>query len=192
MAVFIAGGGTVSSIINYLNYIQSNGSQYIDTGFMPNNNSRVVIDAQMPSINSPSFYFGTRTSNNTVNFNVLYSSPNIRSDYGESKVSSSQESPSDRLLIDKNKSTCLVGSTTIQNSSSTFQCQYNLFLCASNDGGAAKYFSDLRIYSCQIYDNGTLIRDYWPAIDPSGVVCLYDKVNKEYAYNAGTGEFIGG
>ena len=34
--------------------------------------------------------------------------------------------------------------------------------------------------------------DFSPCIDENGVVCLYDKVNKEYVYNSGTGEFIGG
>ena len=49
-----------------------------------------------------------------------------------------------------------------------------------------------KIYYCQIYDNGTLVRDFWPCYDPDGVACLYDKVEKKYYYNAGTGAFTAG
>jgi len=49
-----------------------------------------------------------------------------------------------------------------------------------------------RMYSFKIYDNGTLIRDMIPVKDSDGVVCMYDKVSKQYFYNAGTGNFIAG
>ena len=192
MSVFVTGAGIPSGTINYLNYIQSTGTQYINTGFKPNNNTRVIMEAEMPSIVSPSFYFGTRTSSYTINFNILYTSPNLRSDYRESKVAITEKSPGERLLIDKNKNICSIDDKIIENSTSNFQCNFNLFLFACNEGGIAKYHSNLRIYSCKIYDNNILIRDYYPCIDENGVVCLYDKVNKEYVYNSGTGEFIGG
>ena len=50
----------------------------------------------------------------------------------------------------------------------------------------------MKLFSCQIYDNGTLIRDYLPCLDKDGVACLYDKVSETYFYNQGTGEFIAG
>ena len=43
-----------------------------------------------------------------------------------------------------------------------------------------------------MYDNGVLIRDFRPCLDPDGVACLYDKVEKKYYHNAGSGEFIAG
>ena len=50
----------------------------------------------------------------------------------------------------------------------------------------------LRIYSAQITQSGTLVRDFIPVLDPEGVACMYDKVTKEYYYNQGTGDFIAG
>lgn len=192
MSVFVAGAGVPQSSINYINYIESNGTQYINTGFKPNNNSQVIIDCQMLSISGSSFYFGARTSAFKTNFNVLNVSGSIRSDYGESKISSQGENPLDRLLINKNKEICNINGIIIENSKSNFQCDYHLFLFACNTGGTPDYYSNLRIYSCKIYDNNILIRDYYPCIDENGVACLYDKVNKEYVYNSGTGEFVGG
>ena len=51
---------------------------------------------------------------------------------------------------------------------------------------------EVRCYSCQIYDNGTLIRDFAPCVNPQGEVGLYDKVNKRFYRNEGTGLFRAG
>ena len=116
-------------------YIQSTGTQHIDTGFKPNQNSRVVMDAQMTSSASSQFYFGTRTLSSTLNYNVLINSTNHRSDYGESKVTISGVPVTDRCLIDKNKNVCKVNDTTVINTSGEFQASDSLFLCAVNQGG---------------------------------------------------------
>ena len=86
-----------------LEYIESTGEQYIDTWFKPNQDTRVIVDAQMLVI-STAFYFGARTASATINYNVLLSGSAIRSDYGESKVSTSAETATNRLVINKSKS----------------------------------------------------------------------------------------
>jgi len=47
----------------------------------------------------------------------------------------------------------------------------------------------MRIYSCQIYKNNLLVRNFIPAKDGQGVACLYDKVTDTFFYNQGTGDF---
>ena len=46
-----------------------------------------------------------------------------------------------------------------------------------------------------MYDNGTLVRDFIPlkSIESgkSNVICLFDKVNHKFYYNAGSGTFSG-
>lgn len=56
-----------------------------------------------------------------------------------------------------------------------------------NDAGGT-----IRIYSCQLYENGTLVRDYVPCVSPSGKVGLYDKVTKRFFGNSGTGSLVAG
>lgn len=53
-------------------------------------------------------------------------------------------------------------------------------------------YANATIYSCQIYDNGTLVRDYVPCINPSGEVGLYDLVGGKFYGNAGSGVFVTG
>lgn len=49
-----------------------------------------------------------------------------------------------------------------------------------------------RIYKWTAYSNGVVVQDLRPCIDPKGVVCFYDMVTKKYFYNQGTGELKAG
>lgn len=174
-------------------YIESTGAQYIDTGFLPNQNSRVVADAQFVSSANSQFVFGTRTSSSTVNFSFLIASAAFRSDYDSSKINISASSLTERIKVDKNKNLCYINDTLeATNTESTFQCTLPMFLFACNTGGASQYPGSLRIYYCQIYDNGTLIRYYIPCVKSSDVVGMYDIVNDVFYSNAGTGTFTAG
>lgn len=187
--VFTAGKG---GSYQWLDYIQSSGTQYINTGFKPNQNTRVVMDVQ--SLNSDTnTYFGARTTTTSKTYTFFQiSSTTIRADYGTAQISGTVSSVTNRVLIDANKETFKYGSVTITHSASTFQCDYPMFLLSANTAGSPDRYMSARIYSCQIYDNGTLIRDYVPCVNPAGQVGLYDKVNKRFYGNAGTGNFIAG
>lgn len=50
-----------------------------------------------------------------------------------------------------------------------------------------------KLYSAKIYSpDGTLVRDFMPCKNASGVAGLYDLVNDEFYGNAGSGEFVAG
>lgn len=49
-----------------------------------------------------------------------------------------------------------------------------------------------KLFTCQIYDNGTLTRNFIPCKNAAGAVGLYDTVGAEFYPNAGTGNFTAG
>ena len=49
-----------------------------------------------------------------------------------------------------------------------------------------------KVYSCQIYDNGVLARNFIPCKAPSGDLGLYDLSTAKFYGNAGTGTFTAG
>ena len=53
-----------------------------------------------------------------------------------------------------------------------------------------KFPSYANLYYAKIYDKDTLVRDFVPVIDSSGIPCLYDKVEDKFYYNEGSGEFL--
>lgn len=177
--------------ITYVDYIESSGTQYIDIGFKPNNNTRVVVDIQATKAGTYAV-FGARQHTAKQSFTVwMMSSSQFRSDFHSSQNPVNVSSVLNRIVIDKNKNVCLFGDASTTNPNATFQAPVNLFLFAVNDNGEPEGRNvSGRLYSCQVYDNDVLVRDYAPALDPDGVACLYDKLSEEYVYNVGTGSFI--
>ena len=50
----------------------------------------------------------------------------------------------------------------------------------------------LQVYGAKITLNNELVRDYIPVLDKNGVPCLYEKVERKFYYNQGTGDFLYG
>lgn len=175
-------------------YIESTGSQYIDTEFKPNQNTRVIIDYQITNAQTIPL-FGARNGSTNREFEMFAYADDrgMQDGYGSSQDYVTSSPNLNRTTIDKNKNvtTSSDGSVNKTHAAQTFQCSYNMYLFQMNNGGQiynASYGS--RCYSCQIYDNGTLIRDYIPYIDENGDANLWDDVNEATAKKVGT--FIAG
>ena len=67
----------------------------------------------------------------------------------------------------------------------------NLYLFARNSPAVDGY-ARMKLYSCAIYDGGIKIRDFKPCLDADGVPCLYDLISKTAFYNQGSGSFTWG
>lgn len=69
----------------------------------------------------------------------------------------------------------------------------NFLLCGYQSFDSSNYLFKGDVYHCSYVDTtGKLILDLYPAIDPSGVVCMFDKVSHTYYYNQGSGEIKAG
>lgn len=175
----------------WLEYIESTGAQYIDTGFKPNNNTRVVMDITPVSVDG-THLFGSRSSNSASDyFLLLCTGGHYRDDYAADKLVTTI-TPSGRVVIDKNKNSITIGGTTSTHTAASFTGAYPIALLASNTGGRVTYFTKAKLYSCRIYSNGTLVRDFIPCKNASGVVGLWDDANSQFYANAGSGAFTAG
>lgn len=180
-----------------LAYIQSSGTQYINTGLKPNQNTRIVMHVNPISITANAWAFGGRNADGTNGKGVFfsYSSESLwNAVYYESGSSSEKSfsgiSPTADLNIDYDKNTCTINGVSVNFTVNTFQSNFNLALLACLTGGVTGRLS-AKLYSCQIYDNGTLVRDFKPCISASGEVGLFDMVNQQFYGNAGAGVFTG-
>ena len=179
-----------------LTYIQSSGTQYINTGFAPKATTRTVMKANVTDVSGWSAFFGARDSTSQsasrAYLAAASSSTQYRSDYFGSALSINVNTTVKMTTVDKNKNVCTFNDDTITNTSSVASASANMFLLALNNAGFANYFLKAKLYSCDIYDNDVLIRSFVPCKNPSGVVGMYDMVNNVFYQNAGTGTFTAG
>ena len=174
-------------------YIESRGTQYIDTGFNPNQNTGVTMDFEVTDTSVTSWLFCGRTSASAGAYGVYAytGGSSFYFVYGAGRTDFSGTTAQRQICtVDKNK--CTIQETTVTIDAQTFTSSATLCLLVRNTNGTLASFARAKIYSCRIYDNGTLIRDYVPCLNVSGAAGLYDMVNGVFYGNAGTGSFTVG
>lgn len=171
------GGVSLPAGYTKIEYLESDGNSYIDTGFKPNQDTRVVMDVHLLSTTTGDGYpmaFGVYTDNSN-RFSSFWNASKWQVWFGN--YASTTSSPNiERVKIDLSKDQYIVGDVSLPVSSASFTSNRTLYLLAMNQGDIY-YVSQARLYSCQIYDNGTLVRDFIPAMSASGEAGLYDLKN---------------
>lgn len=194
-AVANAPWGATNATIHYnvtytpIEYIETSGTQYIDTGFNPNQNTRVVIDFTALPHDSENSVFGCRsTSSSRVFAFSVRNTGTWRFGYG-SEYTGSVKADTERHTVDANMNVISMDGTVLYTADSAeFTTAYTMAIGAVKT--SAVRYGYVRIYSCQVYDNGTLIRDLVPCINSDGEAGMWDKLNGVFYGNAGSGEFI--
>ena len=192
--------GTLPDTCEQLAYIESTGTQYINTGFQPDQDTRIVMDIEVTGQTASTIcIFGTRDEAiaSAVLSCALWSmskGTEIRSDYFGDTKTVSFNMPGRRVQIDKHGYICSVSNTVITNELDLGHAALNLYLLTCNNAGAvnAAYNTSAKLYSCKIYDKGTLVRDFVPVLYEGVSVGLFDLVGQQFYGNAGTGSFTMG
>lgn len=177
---------TISGIINTVQYIGGDGTAYIDTGYKPNNNTKIEIKVEVASTTQTVFGSGQYFS---YSMGTLWNYPLNKQEDKSIQQAITINTPH-IIIIDKGR--CYLDSDLKHTfESSTFQSTYTLGLfCQIRDTIIDK--STVKIYYCKIWENDTLVRDFIPAFDSNNNACLYDKVENKYYNNANTsgGKFV--
>ena len=187
--------GSLPSGYVELDYIESSGTQCINTNFNPNNNTRIKLDFELFTLSQTSALFGGRDDTEVNVFGAWFTTSNtFCPHYGNVNYNTHPISFSDktRRIYEINKDTAYCGKSIKKLTAGTFQSSYPLYILTMNSGGTIDTrMAKGRLYSCQIYDNGTLIRDYVPALQIStNKAGLYDIVNSTFYPDAAGGNFI--
>ena len=172
-----------------LEYIQSSGAQYIDTGLKPTQDYSMTIKCQSTGTSSNTYAACDTNWQNTgffIGANVFEfgnaSTTNIQN-YGENPIV---------LTLDKTGGYKDGVKTWNNTSTAAFQTVSNLTLFALNRNGTIREYLTVKIYYCTISNNGTLVRNFIPCKNPDGVIGMWDDVNSVFYGNAGTGSFAAG
>lgn len=184
-----------------LEYIQSNGAQYINAGLSGSSKTRVVCTiSNWPKTAVSTSIFGCRSASGGSDLFLILCAEDkgtYRSDFYKTKTAitdavSIEDTP---VTIDKNKNVTTFSnmSTSFTNTSGTFTSLYDLYIFACNTKGTAGAFTNgVKLYSMQIYTDDTLMRDYIPCKNANGVVGLWDDVWSVFYPNSGSGNFTAG
>lgn len=161
-----------------LAYIQSDGTQYVDTGIKVNKADAYKMVLTVHLTNSDD-YAGC---NGYMQFQA-----NIGNGQ-KSKITVDYANVTETIFVDD-------AQVSSANWASYDGQNVKLGLFRMGDVNNSWFSGSPQIgnlYSCQIYDNGTLIRNFIPCKNAAGAIGLYDLVNSKFYANAGTGVFTAG
>lgn len=171
-------------------YIEGNGTQYINTGqYVSFGHTSVVIDCQyIDNLSSVQIlvghgdasgkWFGNHSSYFAVGSN----------NYSKLPIQSSIRSQI-TVLYKTNKRTELhCGSDSAYITTTTAITNTTPITIFS---GNSSFFSYARVYSCKVYDGDTLVQDLIP-VRVGSVGCMYDNVSGDIFSNVGSGDFVVG
>ena len=196
-----------------LEYLETDGLGYIDTGFYPNQDTKIEFTATPLVNNSTVAWFGAREDYFLNTFTLWQlESNNFRGDYEiiQKTVSDLAINANTKYTVSMGQGKLIVNNTQYVNWGEVkFQSPVPLILFSVSSKNvyadldtstmADNRRAKLWFYSSKIYDNGTLVRDYIPVKDMKGVSCLYDKVTEElyyikpqerYLFKANVGSYI--
>lgn len=181
-------------------YLESTGTQYIDTNYKPNGNTIIELKYQTPTQKTTQQgIFGARDKGDK-RFSLFTGSvkDGFQADYGTNGSLSvyNQNIPGvdgTAINVIKMSNSFIINNNEIKKiSKGIFQNSQNMYLFANNNNGIAQLPMKGYIWYFKIYEGATLVRDYIPVIDSSNRPCLYDKVEDKFYYNEGSGEFLYG
>lgn len=193
-------GNSIQSLLpseyQAVEYIQSSGTQYIDTGVIPNQDTRVIVDFQLTKLTS-AFICGARESASlkayTLNMGIVNGKCQLRSIFGGQTHTLSADFNTERCVIDKDGVDVYINNVyKVTHQSTNFTSPGSLYIFACNQANTTGGYlpDEMKLYSFKMYNNGTLTRDYIPCFRKSdNAAGLYDVVNDKFYTNAGTGTF---
>ncbi len=189
---------TIKKVVRkYLEWIENTGAtQYIDTGFKPNQDTRVVF--HFLETGQSAYWFGAWNSTyNNGAYALCNDYYNIYSGYNGQGGGSGSPITGEHI-VELNKNIVYIDGEVFRTfTETTFQVNYSLYLFQQNRKGTAGMgygasTSTCKLVDCQIYDNGTLVRDFKPVQLGDGSIGLWDEVTMSFYGNSGTGVFTAG
>ena len=185
-------------------YLQCSGTQWIDTGFIPNKDTRVVTEINYTSLNAGQFLFCARKNTTQQTYSITIpgdSITHLRTDYGNERITITDLTlvTDNWYVIDKNKNLTYIDDTLLATQTYTnFDpiITLSLFCGRRSDAMTPIELMSGKMKYLQIYDNGTLALNLVPVpvgleignyIVPSNG--MFDMVNQQFYPNQGTGTF---
>lgn len=186
-------------------YLESTGTQYVDTGYIPTENTSFDLFGVDMDYHASTTRFGSRIDSLTENYCfTVINGDNFRMSYGTSTKTVdiqyifTEQKLAKKISWNATDKTCTMtfnDDSTEQSSAFTTtsltSAAKSIYMFAFNNNGTPVYGLSKQT-GLKIYENEMLVRDYIPVLDNNKKPCLYDKVSGKLFYNQGSGDFLYG
>lgn len=187
-----------------VDYLQSTGTQWIEMGVAPNQNTKVVLKIKINKFNGINGFslIGSRKDTNSNDQFTTYLDEYGGSRFlfrmdGQTQAISWTGLTTDKIYIvtlsgTEMKAELEDGTTVFSKTFSVSDFTSTVTMALFRAKNVTGIYFPGRIYSCKHYSGDELIQDFVPCLDTEGVPCMFDFVSRNSFYNVGTGSFTWG
>lgn len=193
-------GAQVSDEYMEVPYIESTGTQYIDTGYaLTSDSAEIYIDFTLTDTDANQMLFGAKQNGSPAYTGMLQTvgDGDLAFSCGDTKLVENYEVTSEKsytFSVDvDSSSTCKtrMGTATVN---STYTGGLNkassIILFAGGVNDVPSNFAKMKLHRFQVYQDEGIVRDLVPVVRLSDKKPgLYDRVNNRFYTNSGSGEF---
>ena len=187
-------------------YIESSGTQYIDTGYKPNEDTGVLATYQFSEVSTlqQRVYgvHGIDTDNESVSYThyingsggMSYAYKDGTGNWIVTGTNASTTKMTFKENVDQRYISMNGAANTPIQGAITRTSKYNLMIMAASESdGSIVGHGKLKLYEFNIYEDGNLIRQYVPCYrTKDNEIGLYETVEGKFYKNAGSGSFTKG
>ena len=177
-----------------LEYIESTGNQWIDTGIVPDQNTRIKCKINTLGISSASNFiapYGAAVDYKNSAFECYSWNGTLEFNYGNQYKFTSTLPDNYTIEIDHNKNTVTCNGETIAFAQQVFTAPKSLVLFGMHRPSGVTPGKCASFYY-EIYSGKDLMRNYIPCKNQSGVAGMYDAIVGTFYESAGSNPFVSG
>ena len=194
-------GGGLPEGYTAVDYLQSSGNQWMNTEITPSQDTKVIIKFMVNQWGYSSLIGGRTATDSNDQFTTYFdadfggrflfrmdgmSSAITYTGFKIKTIYTAKLSGTKMEFTLEDGTIPFSSGVTISDFSSTVSM---LLFKAKNVSGSGLYG---KVYSCKIYHQGNLVRDFQPCLDANGKPCMFDLVSRKPFYNKGSGSFTWG
>ena len=175
--------------------IKGTGTQYINTGYIPNQDTEFKIDFITKNDISSGTYgciFGSRQYSGIKEYQLsTFTSDSKKGIFRINNQTYDAGITKNTKMHISYLSNIYSNNSDLETSiiSNEFESPSSLTVFALNNNNSVIQYGSLQLYSFKIYDHNTLVRDFVPVLNiDTNVACLFDKKENKCYYNQGTGD----
>lgn len=180
-----------------LDFLESTGTQWIDTGVKLTNESQLYLDCYLIGTFTNQFLIGARATFGSAGNAITFNNDNVYPQFGNHApaFAAKPEWLESRLKINNSKDGFFINAEliTTYSDSNVFETLKPSGLFAITNADGVDYRKPVaRIYAAKISEGIESICDFIPCITPEGKLGMYNKVDGTLHENKGNGAFIAG
>ena len=178
-----------------LAYLESTGTQWIDTGIKLSNECEVKCELNLSDLDTTAYFYGAKTTWLVDDYSACFQYSNnqrfITLIFGKKYVNFNEINPTERITTSVSSKGFIVnGKLKTVDNVEVFETPSSCVLYSLRSVNYVGYKIKARVYSFSIARAGEMWVNYVPALDPEGAPCMYDIISQQPFYNSGTGDFL--